>query len=461
MKWGIASLLGLSMMTSCINNEEWDVPSLVCQNKFAAQTMSLADFVSLAPASGTITITDDVIIDGYVISSDEKGNFYKSIVFQDSPSNPTVGLQLEVNKSSNYADFPVGAHIRINAKGLVLGKDRGTIKLGSVDPTFAIGRIPDSQLANHISIVCENGKADIRTITPLVLNSFSEAKSEKYINTLVTVNNAQFSDSEVLGSEGVKTFINLSPKADTDRELADADGGTAVLRTPQYADYGGEKLPTGKGAITFVVSRYNTNYQMLIRNISDIQFTQERADVAPAKGGNALSYLVAGNVEDFNSYTATGEASETFDKYYNDPVLGNRYWRIASFRGAKYIQLGLGAGTKPAAKTYFVVPVDFDKMTSFSFKSKDGYNTDKTKSVLSVYYSKDYQPNSLTATLVPMTGLKISDVAPANGYATDFMDSGIWTKPNTLTGKGFIIFEYNGGRDRPNTTIQIDDITIN
>lgn len=107
------------------------------------------------------------------------------------------------------------------------------------------------------------------------------------------------------------------------------------------------------------------------------------------------------------------------------------------------------------------MPVDFDKMTSFSFKSKDGYNTDKTKSVLSVYYSKDYQPNSLTATLVPMTGLKISDVAPANGYAIDFMDSGIWTKPNTLTGKGFIIFEYNGGGDRPNTTIQIDDITIN
>lgn len=98
-----------------------------------------------APTSGTYKIPADgsaVILDGYVVSSDENGNFYKTISFQDKHANPTVGLQIEVDKASNYTDFPAGSHIRIKANGLVLGWDRGTRKIGSVDPTYAIGRIP-------------------------------------------------------------------------------------------------------------------------------------------------------------------------------------------------------------------------------------------------------------------------------------------------------------------------------
>ncbi len=467
LKFVIASLFALGATTSCVRDgfgkDNWDTPELVCNNKFGEPTKTLAEFVSMAPTNGTIEITDDIIIDGYVVSSDENGNFYKTISFQDKPENPTIGLQIEINRTSNYADFPVGAHIRINAKGLVLGTDRGVIKLGSKDPEYAIGRLPESQVINHLSIVCKDGKADIATIKPLELTGLAQATSTQYLNMLVTVPNVQFADSEVLGEDGVKNFIE--PKTDTDRELIDANGGKAKLRTSQYAKFGAEKLPTGKGNITFIVSRYNNNWQFFIRSTKDINFTEQRVDAATAKGGSALSYMTAGQVENFESY-AIGASSEDFPKYYNDPIVGDRYWRVAQFprnTGNKYIQFNFGSGTNhPYSKTYFVVPVDFDNMTQLSFKTKDGYNTDKTKSVLSVYYSTDYQPNSLTANLTDITSsFQISNSATANGWGSNFTDSGVWNKPTDVKGKGYIIFEYKGGGKLPTTAMQIDDITIN
>ena len=105
-------------LSSCVHSDDWETPPINCENKFASANISMADFIALAPASGFLLINDNKIFDGYVVSSDENGNFYKTISFQDKPSNPTVGIQIEVDRSGNYADYPVGAHVRINANGL-------------------------------------------------------------------------------------------------------------------------------------------------------------------------------------------------------------------------------------------------------------------------------------------------------------------------------------------------------
>lgn len=459
------AILPLMIATSCVKDgfgreNEWEIPSLACNNKFGEPTISMAEFVKLAPSTegSKIVITDDHIFDGYVISSDENGTFYKSISFQDKPENPTVGLQIEIDKSSLYADFPVGSRIRIKAKGLVLAKDRGVVKLGAVDNTYTVGRITSSTLSNYVAKACNtDGKADIVEIKPIALTSLTQAKNEKYINQLVSVPNVQFADSDVLGAEP-KTYLNLSPKADTNRDLIDAENSKAALRLSQYISFGAEKLPTGSGEITFVVSKYNTNYQVFIRGTHDVKFTNDRVDVAPAKGGTNLVYELPMS-EDFESYEL-GVSSEAMDKYINDPITGNRYWRVTTYKGSnnKYLQFGYSSkGEKPYAKTYFAIPVDFDKMKTLSFKTKDGYNTGD---VLKVYYSTDYKANAINATLNDITSNFKIATGTKTGYATDFTDSGDWEKPADLKGKGFIIFEYEGGGDKPTTTMQIDDISI-
>ena len=178
---------------SCVAKDDWETPPIKCNNKFGAPNISLADFKAMAPATGYILITDELIFDAYVISSDENGNFFKTISFQDKAENATAGMQMEVNQPNNYADFPVGSHIRIKAKGLRLGLDRGTVKLGSVDEKFAVGRIPGVLFPNYISGVCSGKGMEIVRIKPKVLASLAVAlRDETLINTLVTVPKVQF-----------------------------------------------------------------------------------------------------------------------------------------------------------------------------------------------------------------------------------------------------------------------------
>ena len=459
LKQVVGALLLFGITTSCVRKDDWSVPDITCTNKFGDATTTMAAFAALAPSNGSaLNITDDQIFDGYVVSSDEKGNFYKTIVFQDKPENPTVGLQIEIEKTNSYADFPVGTHIRINAKGLILRVDKGVTKLGVTDAQYAVGKIPSSSVGNRLSIVCNNGRADIANLVPLALANLDEAKQAQHINKLVTVPNVQFADSEILISNGPKTYLNLSPKADTNRELVDAGGKTAILRVSQYVNFGEERLPVGKGNITFVVSKYNTTYQMLIRSTSDVNFTEARVDTAPPKGGTGIVYVGAVTTENFSSY-ATGSASEALPKYVNDPVIGSRYWQVKNFGSNKFLSFGFSpSGAKPESKTMYVIPVDFSNMTKFSFDSKDGnYNGN----VLKVYYSTDYQPsgNILNATLTDITSA-FTISSNNTSYPTNFTNSGHWVKPSTLTGNGFIIFEYHGGGTLPTTSIQIDNIKV-
>ena len=251
LKQVVGALLLFGITTSCVRKDDWSVPDITCTNKFGDTNTTMAAFAALAPSNGSaLTITDDQIFDGYVISSDEKGNFYKTIVFQDKPENPTVGLQIEIEKTHSYTDFPVGTHIRINAKGLILRVDKGVTKLGVTDAQYTVGKIPSSSLGNYLSIVCNNGRADIANLVPLALANLDEAKQAQHINKLVTVPNVQFADSEILVPNGPKTYVDVSSNADTNRELVDASGKTAILRTSKFADFGKDKLPTGKGSIT-------------------------------------------------------------------------------------------------------------------------------------------------------------------------------------------------------------------
>ncbi|WDF47571.1 DUF5689 domain-containing protein [Chryseobacterium sp. KACC 21268] len=464
----VFSAIAVVTFNSCVKDDDWNAPEILCNNRFDAPTTTMAAFAALAPAptsstsysASTYKVPADgapVIFDAYVVSSDENGNFYKTISFQDKPENPTVGLSLEVDKASNYADFPVGAHIRIKANGLVLGLDRGTIKIGSVDPTYAIGRIPSILLTRYLSGVCNGNKMDIATIVPTKLPNLDEAKKAKYINTLVTVDDIQYVDEVILPQPA--TFINYIAGVgqDTDRGIEDKSGGTSIVRNSGFSTFGANLLPTGNGNLTFVVSKYNAGYQMLIRSLADIKFNNPRVvkpDAAPPKGGTAVSYL-GSFTENFESYNVD---ADTFPKYVNDPFLGNRYWQVKTFSNNKYIQMSANAGTGPF-HTYFVVPVNFTTANSLAFRINAGfYNGDAFK----VYTTTNYTVGGdiSQATLTDITSNFNIPKTPSTGYGT-LAPAGTYNFPTALTGNGFIVFKYEGAGNGVTTTMQIDDIVVN
>lgn len=315
--------------TSCVKDDDWNAPEILCNNRFDAPTTTMAAFAALAPGASTgntYKIPADgtpVIFDAYVVSSDEQGNFYKTISFQDKPENPTVGLSLEVDKASNYADFPVGSHIRIKANGLVLGWDRGTRKIGSIDPTYAIGRIPSILLTRYLSGVCNgNNRLDIATLVPTKVANLNAAKDEKYLNTLVQVSDVQFKLDDP-----TKPFTYISYIAgvgqDTDRTVEGKNGNTTAIRNSGFSTFGSNLVPTKSGDLTFVVSRYNANYQMLIRSTADVNFVNERfasGGSNPGGGEEATNLLFQGS--DFENWTTFLNSLNSFGLTAGSAVQG-------------------------------------------------------------------------------------------------------------------------------------------
>lgn len=441
-------------LTSCVQKDEWETPPINCNNKFANTTTTLAAFKAQAPATGYVLITTDQIFDGYVTSSDENGNFYKTISFQDKAENPTAALQIEVDKASNYADFPVGAHIRINANGLRLGTDRGVVKIGSVDPSFDIGRIPGVLVSRYISGVCNGNGLEVLPLKPVELASLAAAKDAKYINMLVTVPNVQFATGDIIPVN--KTFIDYLAGAgvDTDRTLEDATGNTVTVRNSGFFLEGSKLLPKGNGNATFVVSRYISTWQMLIRKTSDLNFAGTRLDSAPPKGGTTIAFS-GSFLENFESYATNPTNLEVYPKYVNDPLIGNRYWQLKTFSSNKYIQLSANAGSGSYV-TYFAVPIDFTAASQFKFDVNVGFFNGNA---LKVYYTTNYTALSdiSTVTKTDITSEFTIPQTPPTGYGT-LTPAGTYNIPATLTGNGYILFEYTGTTGGVTTTLQLDNI---
>ncbi|WP_185226203.1 DUF5689 domain-containing protein [Chryseobacterium indologenes] len=376
-------------LTSCVQKDEWDTPPIKCENKFAAPNISLADFKAQAPATGYKLITTDQIFDGYVISSDENGNFYKTISFQDKAENPTAGLQIEVDASTNYKDFPVGAHIRINAKGLRIGLDRGTVKIGSVDPTYAIGRIPSSLLSRYVAGVCNGNGLDIAVLKPTEVATLKAAQDEKYINTLVKVANVQFSAGE-LG----KKYLDYVGGAgvDTDRGIVDQSGNATIMRNSAFAAFGASPIPDGKGDLTFVVSRYNSSWQMLIRSLNDVNF----------KGKRFFFDGFDGNLAD--NWEAVSVAGP------------QQVWNIQQFGNPKPCVVMNGfAGTNQVNEDWLISkPISLNGFTSavLSFETDVRY----AGNVLEVFVTDNYTGNPSTTTWTPLSAIMDPNSAAFNTW---------------------------------------------
>ncbi len=134
-------ILVVLVLTGCVKDRNFDEPKKSCASDLVANA-TYSEVKNLY-TEGVIQIQDDLIIEGYVISSDEAGNFFSSLHFQDKPDNPSEGFQLEFDLRDSHLFYPVRSKIFIQLKGLYLGKQKGVYKLGGTFSSFgnlSIGR---------------------------------------------------------------------------------------------------------------------------------------------------------------------------------------------------------------------------------------------------------------------------------------------------------------------------------
>jgi hypothetical protein len=460
LKAGLLFSFVLGFFTGCANDDNYQTPENTLVTYELTPTRTLASVNSAATPTPVQFTTDD-IIEAYVTSSDAQGTFYKSISFQTIPtdgSNP-IGFSVPLNVTTLYGKgFTPGRKVYIKLNGLYSAIVYGSMQIGSLydngTPTNTtddvVGRISEFKWQDHLfpSATIEPESAMVRTM------SLATAYYDVNQNTLVDLDNVQFAEASIN-----RTYYDIdSGGGATNHELISSAGGSSeIIRFSSFCPFTGKQVPTGSGKIRGVLTKYDTDFQFIVRYESDIELELPRFDVSPPVVGTAITYDSLLN-EPFTSYSTN---ALVFPKYINDAVTGSRYWQVKTFGGNKYIQMSSYGGTPEANRVLFFVPVNLTAANTFSFKTKAGYGD---SSVLKVYYSTNYVLGSdaTTATLLDITSSFTYSPGSSSGYPTNFTNSGNYTIPAGLTGNGFFVFEYVGnGTSGPTTTMQIDDIVIN
>lgn len=444
------ALLSLSLATSCANSDDYDNIDIVYQELTATKTL---DEIYAMADNSIKQFTDDDVIEAFVSSSDEGGTFYKTISFQNYEG--TKGFSIPVDAYNLYNEVEPGRKVFVKLKDMYYTITNGSLVIGDLYQGTSVGRLQPSKFRNVVaisSIVVP--EADI-TKTVTIAEIFNDA----YINTLVKVENAQFS-IDAVGS----TYYSASNAIGgaTNHLLEQTINGTTsrvIFRTSEFAKFATAVVSPNKGTVTGVLTKYRDDYQFMARTFNDIQLTETREHISTAIGGTNMTFLSTVN-EGFESYTVNTVASP-FDIYGNDQSSGNRYWQVREFGGNKYIQLTAYGNNAPVTKSYFIVPVAFNGSNNLSFKTKDGHNTGEA---LNVYYvsANNYSYGNYieTANFNNITSQFTYSTGTTSGYANNFVESGVYQFPSNVSGNGYIIFEYSGSTS-VTTTIQIDDVTFN
>lgn len=452
-KYFVTSLFILIFSLFGCVSETFNEPEENCIEPNLIKTKEVGQIFTTVPAAPTL-YSDDDIIQGVVTSSNEGGNFFKSLSVMALDGSRGFSISIDEYNLNNIKLEP-GRVVFVKLKGLYTTKpssqNKGLI-LGfkpATNSTF-LSRIPVSEMFNYIFPTCTVMKEEdfVKKVT------INQAKVENYINSLIEIDNVQFE------TEGVTTFgVNPDPILNLfDKNENISDGtNTIVSRTSKFSNFAGSILPQGKGKVRGVLTLFGSTYQVVFRTEKDVNMTNPRVDFAIPIVGNNLVYSTTLN-ENFESYTA---GQTNFPRYVNDAFIGNRYWSVKQFpvgTGNKYIEMS-SFQSGASNITYLAIPINFTAANNFSFKSKDGYNKG---AALKVYYSTNYTPGGIidTASFNDITSNFSISTGNTNGYANTFLNSGLYNIPLNVVGNGFVFFEYSGN-PTITTTIQLDDIVIN
>jgi Family of unknown function (DUF5689) len=460
----IVLLLIVSIFTNCVKEDYGVIIPKDCVNAGLIANKSVADIYSMAinPTAiapsiipNTPVYATDDIIEAYMVSSDEGGNFYQSMYFQ--PLDGSKGFNVSAEVRSIFNKIEPGRKVFLKMKGLAYANQQASFAQGLIfgaKPTdiYVVDRIQSYNVDKFLIPSCDFISEDL-IVTKF--NDIASAKNLNNLNKLIQIDNVQFTDNFANGT------YDTNLKDNSDSSIDFTDGSTTMaIRTSRFATFAGNKTPIGNGSVRGVLTKYGSGYQIILRTERDIVMNNPRI-IKPSLpiGGTTIDYTLPFS-ENFTSYA---NDLNIFPKYVNDQILGGKYWSIKSFSGNKYLEMTSfgSSNTSINAKTYFMVPVNFTTANTFTFKKQIRFYRGETP--LKVYYVRDQN-----FTLGFLNQFNFTEITqdltityPALGANdTGFSSVGIFNIPDSLTGNGYFVFEYSGTTTLT-STVQLDDIVIN
>lgn len=419
---------------SCVNDDDYNVPALGCTETTLVKTKE----VSQIPASATIAqYTADEVIEAYVTTSDEEGNFFKSISFQTLDG--TRAFSVPVDVTSTFINFEPGRKVMIKMQNLYTDIKDGGMRIGDIYLDPSDGSVEVGRMSNALYLSALERSCTVVNEDDLVIETtLSALQNDAFLNKLVEIDNVQFSDAAI-----ATTYYDETNDLGgaTNHLLEDASGNTMIFRTSSYAKFAGKPVATGNGKVRGVLTKYGNDYQFSARYERDIIL----------EGSRTQSIYT----EDFQ--TSTNNTNLNTTGWTNYAEAGTWVWREKIFSGNGYAEFSAFGG-QALNKAWLISPaLDFTGYTNKSVQFKIAQHhldVDSPNNGLEVLVSTNFDgTNVLAATWVAV---------PANIPTTStawyaFLGSNV--DLSSYSGTIHVAFKFTGSGT--NTTLdgafQVDD----
>jgi hypothetical protein len=436
-------VLLLVLYSGCVS-DELPAPKLTCNQPTLVTNKSVKDIHTTANAIVTQYKYDD-IIEAYVVSSDESGNFFKSISFQTlaTATTPALGFSVPIDATNLYIEYRVGNKVYIKLKDLYTDIDFGGVRIGNIFVNSynqgGVGRLSQNDYKKILHASCEtvNEEKLVRKGT------MENLLKDENLNTLIEFTEVQFVENAI-GRSYFEESNNVGGA--TNWGLNDKMGNQVYVRTSSFANFSSKIIPDKSGKVRGILTKYGNDFQLLPRSEKDIVLTAPRATPFFSQNFD--------QVPDNSTLSLPG--------WGNFVQAGSLFWKGALYAGNGFAEFSISGTRVNSNIAWLVTPkIDMDQHTKevLTFRAaQHRLDIDSPLNSLEVYVSTDFDGlNVATATWTRLVANLPKQATPWN----QFIGSGA-IDLSAYKGKINIAFKYTGsGRNLAlDGTFQVDDVQV-
>lgn len=227
---------------------------------------------------GTNADGEHYIVRGRVISNDETGNIFKTLMIEDE----SAGMAFSVNISKMYQYYKFGQEVAIDVTGLYIGAYGNNMQIGAKPTTNDYpSRIEEADF-KAVALVQSDPQPELvvpHEVTMAQLDQFNQNPTEMlaWQNRYVVLKDMHFENP---GQPMGETQTTVS------RYVADAQGQRIQMRNSGYSTWWAQLQPAGTGSVTAVLSYFNRSWQLMLNDYEDLQGFTPAEPEKPIVGGD-------------------------------------------------------------------------------------------------------------------------------------------------------------------------------
>jgi hypothetical protein len=408
--------LSISALSACKKEPDSPPENLLNQNKII--TIDSLRSWQQANSPGGVSITDSLNLYAIVTMDEAEGNIYKNLYIEDH----TAAIQVRLTSSS---DFAVGDSIRFSLAGAYLSEYAGVIQLDSIDPETMMVK----QSAGHPLTPTVVTISELDSVFTNDIQNFTD----NYEGKLIQLNNVQVTFADLS-----KTWADAFNQSSENIFLEDCSGNNIIVRTSGFADFANETVPDGNGSIVCIVGRFNSDIQLTIRSISEV-------DMA---GTRCAGQILSKDFEDEDLFSGG---------WTNIVVVGTTAWEVQFFGSNCAVISNYDGMNNSAAESWLISPaLDLSNTTTatMSFDNDCNYSGDPLQLLVSTDYAGVGNPNSST-----WIDISSSVTWDSNPSGWGFEPTGDIDLSAYTGGTLYVAFKYTGSNS-DGRTWEIDNIII-